>query len=114
MDGTPISQVTIFESDWRAMSQNRIRVEIHSLEVGGFKVGLSGLRSSSATVLVNGNPKTVPTRVVTLEAMGAAGMKILETVEVAPGLGGIGQLVRKVVDRGAMGTDTFTVVRIIR
>ena len=114
MDGSPISQVTILGSDWRAMSQNRIRFEIHSLELGGFKVTLNGINSSSATVVLNGNSKTVPTRVVRLEARGAAGLTIQETVEVASGLGGMGQLVSKVVDHGTMGTDTFTVLRIVR
>ena len=107
MDGTQISQQTVTKSDWLDLKQNRVRFKIRDLESAGYQVSIADVEISSMTISVNGQAQKLPTRIVKLEGVNPLGMKATTTVEVAAGLGGMGQLVRE--DKSG---DTFTVLQI--
>lgn len=113
-NGSPISRTSVSKEDWVALNQNRVRYEVRALSNAGYQVSVESIREGSFSFDQNGTIKTVSTFVVQLVAANSLKMKLELTLEVAPNIGGFGQLLRKKYKRGNLGTDTFTVVKINR
>jgi hypothetical protein len=113
-DGRPFSENSIPRADWDSLQQNRVRFELRSLEQAGYRIEITSISPGSVSVELNGQPTRVETRVVVVSGVNGAGMKTAEILEVAPGLGGVAQLVRRHLDHGSLGSDTFTVVSVSR
>jgi hypothetical protein len=112
MDGAVFSRENISLADWQSSNQNRVRMHMETMAQGGFNVTVTDVGHSSIDLLVNGHKETHATMYVDLSGSNSVGMKVHERLEVAPGLGATGQLVRDKQDHGNLGVTTYTVVEI--
>jgi hypothetical protein len=113
-DGSVMSRENVSSVDWQANNQNRIRMHMQTMAQGGFNVTIADIGTSSIDLLVDGHKETHTTMYVELTGSNSVGMKVHERIEVAPGLGANGQIVRDIQDHGNLGATTYTVVRVDR
>ncbi|MBK9041539.1 MAG: hypothetical protein IPL83_20705 [Bdellovibrionales bacterium] len=107
-NGTEISRALLTESEWNQNSHNRVQIKIKVMESYGFQVTVHSIEPSSKTLQVNGQPRQLETRIVQLHGQNKLGMKLLVTMEVTSGLGGIAQILSLSENKG-LGTDSYEI-----
>lgn len=107
-NGTEISRAILTESEWNQNSHNRVQIKIKMMESYGFQVTVQSIEPSSKALRVNGQAMQLETRIVQLHGQNKLGMKLLVTMEVTSGLGGIAQILSLSESKG-LGTDSYEI-----
>jgi hypothetical protein len=110
-DGNEIANENMFKNDWDEGKHNRIRIKLANLKELGFKTEVKNITKFSKTILLNGQNKTVDTYVVDIDATKGTKSKPIKEkllIEVVPGLGGLGQMLKTSEFKGS-NLETYEV-----